>query len=211
MGVIKQGILGGFSGRIANVVGGSWKGIAYMRSQPLSVANPRTTAQVAQRTKFSFGVLFAKIILAGIIKPLWDRFAQGMSGYNMFMSVNTQYFIDWATTQWANLVMSQGKMSALTGMSTSPTPASTSFTVNWDTTLNDSFAQDTDLISIVVVNTTKQVVDVFQDVAVRSAGTATVTLSATTDVSNDGWAYIMAKRTDGSVVSNSTSQEFGPV
>jgi hypothetical protein len=30
MGTIKQGILGGFSGKVGTVVGGTWKGIHYM-------------------------------------------------------------------------------------------------------------------------------------------------------------------------------------
>jgi len=53
MGTIKQGILGGFSGKVGNVVGASWKGIDYIRSLPSSVSNPRTPGQVTQRTKFS--------------------------------------------------------------------------------------------------------------------------------------------------------------
>ena len=31
MGIINQGILGGVSGTVGNVVGGSWKGINYLR------------------------------------------------------------------------------------------------------------------------------------------------------------------------------------
>ena len=42
MGKISQGILGGFSGKVGNVVGGNWKGIDYMRVRPASVANPQT-------------------------------------------------------------------------------------------------------------------------------------------------------------------------
>ena len=30
MGKISQGVLGGFSGKVGNVVGGTWKGIGYM-------------------------------------------------------------------------------------------------------------------------------------------------------------------------------------
>ena len=48
MGILKQGILGGFSGKVANVVGTSWKGIAVIKAMPLSVANPKTAGQVAQ-------------------------------------------------------------------------------------------------------------------------------------------------------------------
>ena len=53
MGKIGKGILGGVSGKVANVVGASWKGIDYLRAKPQSVANPRSVLQVNQRTKGS--------------------------------------------------------------------------------------------------------------------------------------------------------------
>ena len=36
MGKIKQGILGGFKGKVGTVIGSSWNGIAYMKGQPQS-------------------------------------------------------------------------------------------------------------------------------------------------------------------------------
>jgi hypothetical protein len=53
MGKIKQGILGGFKGKVGTVIGASWNGIAYMRGLPQSVKNPKTPAQQAQREFFS--------------------------------------------------------------------------------------------------------------------------------------------------------------
>ena len=58
MGKIGRGILGGVSGKVANVVGSRWKGIDYIRAKPLSVANPRTLLQVNQRTKFALVLRF---------------------------------------------------------------------------------------------------------------------------------------------------------
>ena len=52
MGKINQGILGGFSGKVGNVIGGTWKGIDYMRVKPAHVTNPKTEGQVDQRSKF---------------------------------------------------------------------------------------------------------------------------------------------------------------
>lgn len=59
MGVISQGILGGVSGKVGNVVGASWKGIDYLRIKPSNVANPRTEGQVSQRTKFALKLFTA--------------------------------------------------------------------------------------------------------------------------------------------------------
>ncbi len=92
MAVINQGILGGFSGKVANVVGTSWKGIAVMKALPLSVANPRTAAQVAQRTKMAGCVAMLQPILSQVIKPLNDRFAGKMSGFNYALQASISAF-----------------------------------------------------------------------------------------------------------------------
>ena len=52
MGKIKQGILGGFKGKVGTVIGASWNGIVYMRGLPQSIKNPKTAAQQAQRAFF---------------------------------------------------------------------------------------------------------------------------------------------------------------
>jgi len=94
MAVINQGILGGFSGKVANVVGTSWKGIAVMKALPLSVANPRTAAQVGQRTKMAACVTMLQPILSQVIKPLNDRFAGKMSGFNYALQASINAFSD---------------------------------------------------------------------------------------------------------------------
>ena len=52
MGTIKQGILGGFNGKVGTVIGASWKGITYMRGIAASNSNPQTEAQLDQRARF---------------------------------------------------------------------------------------------------------------------------------------------------------------
>ena len=53
MGKIKQGILGGFRGKVGTVIGASWNGIAYMRGLAQSHKNPKTAAQLQQRAFFT--------------------------------------------------------------------------------------------------------------------------------------------------------------
>jgi hypothetical protein len=65
MGKIKQGILGGFKGKVGTVIGSSWNGIAYMKGLPQSVRNPRTDAQVQQRNFFKE--------LQGLVSQLRDE------------------------------------------------------------------------------------------------------------------------------------------
>lgn len=87
MGKIKKGILGGFSGRVGNVIGGSWKGIDYMRSEATSIANPRTTKQVEVRENFS---VIGKL-MAGAVQVLrasdWRK-TRGNSAFARGVQVN---------------------------------------------------------------------------------------------------------------------------
>ena len=52
MGKIKQGILGGFKGKVGTVIGSSWNGIAYMRGLPQSTKDRKSAAQLVQRDFF---------------------------------------------------------------------------------------------------------------------------------------------------------------
>ena len=52
MGKIKQGILGGFKGKVGTVIGASWNGISYMRGIAQSMRNANTPAQQKQRAFF---------------------------------------------------------------------------------------------------------------------------------------------------------------
>jgi hypothetical protein len=92
MGKIKQGILGGFSGKVGKVIGGSWKGIDYMRGIPSSIANPQTEGQVTQRNKFGACVALAKPVMDSIIRPIWNKKAVKMSGINLFTKTNLPVF-----------------------------------------------------------------------------------------------------------------------
>jgi len=85
MGKIKRGILGGFTGKVANVVGSSWKGLAVMKSLPISVAYPNTMKQQKVKIKFKAGAELSGKVKMVNIRTLWNRWAVFMSGFNSFM------------------------------------------------------------------------------------------------------------------------------
>lgn len=87
MAKIPSGILGKISGKVGNVVGASWKGIAYIRAYVIP-ANPDTEQQKAQRALFSDLVALAHAALGGIIQVFWDPFLRGISGWSHFIGVN---------------------------------------------------------------------------------------------------------------------------
>jgi hypothetical protein len=159
MAIIKRGILGGFQNRIGNIVGSSWKGIAVMKSLPLSVSNPNTTAQQAQRSKFKGVVEYASALLSGCIKPLWDRFAQEESGYNAFIRANISNFNDDGDiVNVGNTVLAIGKLAPATNFTATANASTNVVTVSSKTRTAGSFDANTDQVYLVVVNNvTKEV------------------------------------------------------
>ena len=92
MGKISQGILGGVSGTVGNVVGGSWKGISYLRIKADHHSDANTEKQIQHRAKFGACVALARSIMDTIIRPIWNRKAVKMTGFNLFTKTNLQVF-----------------------------------------------------------------------------------------------------------------------
>lgn len=85
MGKIRQGILGGFNGTVGTVIGGSWKGLAYMRGKAQSIKNPRTEKQMAQRIKFGMAQKFVKVMTA-YLQVGFRNYTQHQTATNAAMS-----------------------------------------------------------------------------------------------------------------------------
>jgi len=151
MAKIKQGILGGFSGSVANVVGSSWKGMAVMKSKPLSVANPRTAKQVAQRNAFKGASQTAAGCKANIIKPFWDKAAQYMSGVNAWMRDNVKNYSSSGNPELNDLVFSKGSIGKQAITDVSLNAGETVVTIQWDADSLPQNASLTDLAAGVVI------------------------------------------------------------
>ena len=83
MGKIKQGILGGFKGKVGTVIGASWNGIAYMRGLAQSVKNPKTAAQLQQRTFFKDLQSLVSQLSDEQLASLFPTVMRGMTRRNM--------------------------------------------------------------------------------------------------------------------------------
>ena len=84
MGKIKQGILGGFKGKVGTVIGASWNGIAYMRGLAQSIKNPKTAAQLQQRAFFRELQGLVSQLSDEQLASLYPTVTRGMTRRNMF-------------------------------------------------------------------------------------------------------------------------------
>ena len=210
MAKISQGILGPYSGKCGNVVGSSWKGIGIQKGYQPIVSNPRTAAQIGNRSLMSNVVAFAQAILATVIKPCWDRFASRMSGYNAFVSANKSLFADELPNPPSSLRTSIGKMAATPIKLITASVGGNTMKIDWDNDAGQGFKLASDLCYIVVWDEVSAVVSGFAPGAVRNAGTVTVTLPSAIPPDNAYNVYLSFLRADGSVVSNNSYLQKEP-
>lgn len=200
MGKIKQGILGAVSGKVANIVGSSWKGISIIKSLPASVSNPNTAGQQAQRGAFGSAVEFAGLILADIIKPLWDRFASQMSGYNAFISANITCFDSTGLNNPNTLIISSGKMASTPIVGILAGVGAGVVDVTWTDDSGSGFKLATDETYVVCYDVTTKEVAVSSAVVTRADESASITFSASV-TGHVVHAYLAFRRADGTIVS----------
>lgn len=212
MGIIKQGILGGFSGKVANVVGTSWKGIAVVKSQPLSVANPRTAAQVGQRNKLSACVRTLQPILSEVIKPLNDRFAGQMSGYNYALQKSINAFdISGNLSAPEDFRISRSTAKAQLVDAIAAEAKITKYKVSWTSDAGEGYALATDKGYLVGINVNTGAV-VHSTNFVRSANQAFVEWADGEVSAGDQLAFYLAfLRFDGTVGFAQTYQLYDVV
>lgn len=204
MGKIAQGILGGLSGKVGNVVGASWKGIDYVRIKPTSVANPRTVGQVNQRTKFSATLEFLQANL-GFVQVGYKFFAIKKTAFNAAMS----YVLNNAITgtepdfevDYSLALLSKGNLSGPLNPGVDlGTAGEVSF--NWDDNSAEGNASPTDKAMLLVYNPSKKESIYNLEGADRTAGYDTLSIPSTYD--GDTVELFMAfVAADGSKVSNS--------
>src|SRR5574344_565546 len=180
MGTIKQGILGGFSGKVGTVIGGSWKGISYMRSQAQSVKNPRTDGQLSQRSKLALALDFLKP-LTDIVRTGFKLYTNKQTAFNAAMSYTLANAIsgDYPDYElnFASALISRGSLtSATNGAATS---ANGSVTVTWGDNTGVGTAKATDKALIAVLNADKG------EAVTVSAGEARSTVTQTVSVPAD--------------------------
>jgi len=157
MGKINQGILGGVSGQVGNVIGGTWKGIDYLRIKPSSVANPRTEGQVDQRSKFSTVLRFLQP-MTDFLRVGFKLYANKMTQFNAAMSYNLNNAITGAypnfMIDYASALVTRGNLTgSANGAATSPIAGSVE--VTWTDNSGSGSAQATDKALIALLNATR--------------------------------------------------------
>ena len=203
MGTLNKGLLGGFSGKVGNVVGSSCRGVEYIKSPPAKMTNPRTQGQTKQRSKFVVTQNFLRTITPFIRVGFKDFALEGMSAFNAAMSYNMLNGIETSSAgnvlNYPDILVSRGSLSFSNSINTKITKGELHF--SWDTA-NKENAKPNDQVMLIAYNSKKEVSVYDINGGKRNAGATSLDLPP--DWNGDIIeTYIAFKSEDGSMVSNS--------
>ena len=203
MGKIKKGILGGFSGKVGNVVGTSWNSISCMRSLAGSYHDPKTEKQVCQRGKFAQAVRFLKTMIPYLRVGYMDP-EPGQSAYSSAMSYVLKNAVDGcgagAAVDFGKAMVSRGSLVVPTDAAVAASAGKLSFT--WTDNSGNGNAGAEDVAMVLAFNKVKAEAVYDLDAATRADGAAELALPAHWD--GDALAVYLSFRSDMErLVSNS--------
>ena len=125
-----------------------------MRTYQPNVANPRTDKQVSHRDLFSQVTELASLLLGGFVKPLWDRNAKKMSGYNAFIQANMNSNAKKQKVTIDNFILSTGKIGVqVADFDIDETTA----TLTWSTDIKPVFSKPTDKLYAIIFDDTMEI------------------------------------------------------
>ena len=204
MATLKNGLLGGFSGKVGNYVGSSCRGVDYIKSLPVKMTNPRTKGQTKQRSNFIITQSFLRTFTPFIRIGFKDHAVDGKSAFNAAMSYNMMNSVkngtDAREIDFSKVLISRGSLYCSTTINASVTDNHLHF--EWDPVLNEN-AKSTDQVMILAYNSTRAEAVYDINAGKRKNASSYIDLPA-------GWngdiieTYIAFKNEEGTLVSDSS-------
>lgn len=173
MGIIRQGILGGFRKKTGNVVGASWRTLDVIRGLPKNSGKAPTKLQKDQRTKFALITSFLSNI-GDLVEVGYKSLSKISTPMNVAVSQNFHAAITGISPDFAldytKLKFSTGKLDMPSDVEgASAAGAKVKFT--WGHTDPDGkFLDTTDMATVLAYNAVKHKFVRVIDAAPRSAG-----------------------------------------
>lgn len=202
MGRITKGILGPVSGTVGTVIGGSWKGIHYLRSQPIAKKGGSSVDQIDHQLKFSTVVAFVQP-MTGLVSQTFRKYAVGMSEYNAAFSYNYQNALEGKapdySINYSTALVSRGDLPNATAPAATVSGTSVYFT--WTDNSGTGKAANTDNAVLVAYSENAKQTLFSTTTAFRSDGAATLDVTNFKGSTIQTWIAFLSA--DGKEASNS--------
>ena len=148
---MKDGILGGLSGKIGNVVGSTWRGKNVLRSAPSTSKKPASKAQKKQRDKFKDVSAFL-IPIKGILTKTFGAKVGVKSPYNFAMSYHMKEAVQQTPAgfqlEYSKILIGKGSLCGLENPLVKTLPIHR-LQVSWDDNSTQGLAYPNDTFLIV--------------------------------------------------------------
>lgn len=180
MATFEKGILGGFSGKVGNVVGSRWRGKNVMRSLPQRGSYTPSQAQLLQRERFAAVVEFLSPI-KDVLSKYYGKQQGDKSSYNLATSYHLKNALtdtpEGFVIDYPKVLISKGD---LRGMDTPQVAIAANQVIDftWVDNSGQGNANATDQLVVVFYAPVLNLFQVYEAMASREDESAQVTLPA---------------------------------
>jgi hypothetical protein len=179
MARINKGILGGVSGKVGNVVGGSWKGRDYLRSLPAGGNQTNSEMQKAQRAKFKTLIAFLRP-MTPLIRVGFKPEAEKITAFNAAVKYNYHHALDGDQengffVEYSLALLSKGELPSVSS-GQAVAQADYKLALSWLNNAGYAGAQATDILFVAAYNPTKENAVINMNVAQRGQENAELLL-----------------------------------
>ncbi len=182
MAIVSNPLIGASKQKMGGAVFSTWKGKNVLKTKPASVANPKTPAQVAQRSAMKQAIAILRQA-PDQIKKGFKRQAIGKSEANVFVGNILKNAFDFTTPGVAtlipgNILTSRGTMAPTQNTSITADRSDNLLTVNFAATADFASQNVADKALVSAYNTTKGEWTFGSGYEARSTGSATAPMPA---------------------------------
>ena len=158
MGKIKQGILGGFRGKVGTVVGSYWNGIFYMKALPQNYRKGKSGSQKRQQGYFKELITLAMSLSNEDLEFIYPKKPKGMTRRNLLVKQLASYaaVVDKSKTVDIDSLTSLGNAPVTDLPAVSVAANRTVLQISWDGVTYYREQHPDDFPVILVANITQQ-------------------------------------------------------
>ncbi|MGG5578620.1 DUF6266 family protein [Myroides sp. C15-4] len=207
MGKMKNGLTGGFSGKVGTLVGSSVKGQNILRNAPKKSSKNPTAGQLSHRQKFTLVSSFLRP-LNGLIKRHFGSAQKLKSKVNLALAYHLKEAVnqveDGFVVNLSKVVISKGILQTI--FVDTVAIVNKELTLTWSANLVFGSVNKTDVLTVVIYQKATESMFILEQVAERGAGECKVQLPASFEDTGYGiWIFL----TDVGLVECSTSVFLG--
>lgn len=191
MAEIKNGILGGVSGKIGTVVGANWRGKNIIRAIPRKSKKAPSLAQLEQRAKFKLIIAFLSPLNA-IVSRYFGNPQDSKSRSNLAVAYHLLEAIEQEENAFIlnleKVVLTKGILPNITVASA--TLEAGTLALTWTPNAGSSIERDTDLITMVIYSQKHKSFQLFEKAVNRQTNALTAPLSADFEAADNAiWLF----------------------